>query len=111
MEAIAFRMNMVAMTVSGIETNPAKCSAPCPDDITCGVTKASRPTMRPPSAGRSGGQSLVFDNSSSHSVTPRMMAMPVSADKIPSSEAMARSRPSTSPTGPTPTPNDRIVKA
>jgi hypothetical protein len=32
------------MTCSGIETRPEKCSAPCPDDITCGVSSASRPT-------------------------------------------------------------------
>ena len=83
-EAIAFSTNMVATTVSGIETKPAKCSAPCPDDITCGVTSASRPTARPPSAGRSGGHSRVFASSASHSATPRMMAMPTSAARIPS---------------------------
>ncbi len=42
---------------------------------------------------------------SSHSATPRMMAMPNSAARIPSSAATARSRPRMSPTGPTPTPS------
>ncbi len=78
-EATAFRMNTVAMTASGIETMLEKCSAPCPDDITCGVSRASRPTPRPPSAGRSGGQIPVLLSKASHSATPRMMAMPNSA--------------------------------
>src|ERR1700738_511477 len=69
-EAIAFSMNTPAMTINGIKTNPSKCSAPCPDDITCGVSKASRPTPRPPSAGRSGGHIPVLDHSVSHRPPP-----------------------------------------
>jgi hypothetical protein len=38
------------MICNGIETRPEKCSAPCPEDITCGVSSASRPTAKPPSA-------------------------------------------------------------
>ena len=105
-DASAFRTKTPAMICNGIETRPEKCSAPCPDDITCGVTSASSPTARPPSAGRSGGQSRVFASPVSHNATPRMMRMPNSAARTPSSAAMARSRPATSPTGPMLMPSD-----
>ena len=109
-DAIAFRMNSEAMNASGIDTMLVKCSAPCPDDITCGVSSAIAPTKRPPSAGRSGGHSLIFVSSASHAATPRMMAMPNRPESSPSRAATARSRPSTSPTLPTRMPSDSAPK-
>ncbi len=110
-EATALSANTPAMKASGIATMPAKRSAPWPDDITCGVSSAIAPTASPPSAGRSGCHSRVLASSASHSVTPRMIAIPVKAAAMPSSAAIARSRPSTSPTVPTPTPSGSGSKA
>ena len=59
-------------------------SAPWPDDSTAGVTSASMPTAMPPNVGRSQPGTRLRRNSSSVSVTPRMMAMPTSAQSMPS---------------------------
>ena len=54
-EAIAFSRNMLATTVRGSRQNRRnERLAVLLDHITCGVARASRPTARPPSAGRSG---------------------------------------------------------
>ena len=58
-------------------------SAPWPDDSTAGVISASAPTASPPIAGRSQPGTPLLRNSSSVSVTPRMMAMPTSAQTMP----------------------------
>ena len=61
-------------------------SAPCPDESTAGVHRAIKPTASPPHAGRSQLGTPLLRNSSSVSVTPRMMAMPTRA------QTMARGR-------------------
>ena len=109
-EASALSRNTPAMTASGIETMLVKCSAPWPDDITCGVSSAMAPTASPPSAGRSGAHSRILASNVSHSATPRMIAMPNSPASRPNSAAMARSRPRTSPNDSMPMPSDSAEK-
>ena len=43
------------MVASGNLKMPVRCSAPCPEDITCGEIMASRPTTAPPNIGRNAG--------------------------------------------------------
>ena len=59
-------------------------SAPWPEDSTAGVTSASVPTASPPIAGRSQVGTRLRRNSSSVSVTPRMIATPTRAHTMPS---------------------------
>ena len=58
-------------------------SAPWPEDSTAGVIKANAPTASPPHIGRSQTGTPLLRNSSSVSVTPRMMAMPTRAQTMP----------------------------
>ena len=94
-EAAALSVKMSAITWSGRSIIPVRCSAPCPDDITCGVTSAIAPTARPPSAGRSGSHSFARSSSCSHSATPRIRPTPTSAATSPRTLAITRSRPLT----------------
>src|SRR6266852_2165449 len=93
MDATALSSSTIASSPSGRSMMPARCSAPCPDDITCGVMHAHRPTTRPPSAGRNARATPHLTNKDSQAPTPRMMAMPSSAPSSPSAAASVRSWP------------------
>jgi len=77
---------------------------PCPR--TAGHPIAASPLRSPPLAPACGLMVI-----RSHPWNRRMVAMPNSAARMPSKAAMARSRPSTSPTGPMPMPRGRHRKA
>ena len=60
---------------------PAKCSAPWPDDITCGATIANSPTRNPADRRSQRQPHLTRTNKASHSATPRISRMPARSAK------------------------------
>ena len=77
----------MAIAVSGRSSIPVRCSAPWPDDITCGVTIANPPTIAPPRLGRSSAGSLIRSSTVSKKLTPTITTMPNSAIARPTSAA------------------------
>ncbi len=82
---------MTAIAWSGRSSIPVRCSAPWPDDITCGVTMANPPTIAPPMVGRRSAGSLTRSRSVSKKLTPIITTMPNSAIARPTSAANTRS--------------------
>ena len=90
-EASAFSTKIKAMVASGSLKMPVRCSAPWPDDITCGEIIANRPTSAPPSIGRMLGRTRALVNRTSQAATPRISNMPKPAASRPRPPAMTTS--------------------
>ncbi len=91
---------MVAITPTGNLNSPVRCKAPCPEDITCGETIASSPTIAPPTSGLTACRMRNRVNACSQAATPRIRAIPNSEASSPTPPAMTTSwtaRPDTEP--------------
>ncbi|KAG1530142.1 hypothetical protein G6F50_017516 [Rhizopus delemar] len=83
-EARHFRVSRPPIQISGRCVVRSRCSAPCPDDSTCGLASASGISSRPPTTGRPhNGNGLRLTVPSIEAIS-RITAMPTIAQQQPS---------------------------